>query len=86
MSVLRDASFVSDYPADSIWRSHSFYFWVFVFAAIIVILTTIIRSFLYAFIIRKMVDWLVMDLVTKILKTKQSFFDVTPNGEIMVRL
>ena len=43
------------------------------------------RSFVFAYCIRKVVDWLVMTLVTKVLRTKQSFFDVTPKGEIMAR-
>jgi len=84
MSVLRNQGF-QDLPDDSIWKSHQFYFSVFVISAVIIILATIIRAFLYSYFVRKMVDWLVMGLVTKVLQTKQYYFDITPKGEIMAR-
>jgi ABC-type multidrug transport system fused ATPase/permease subunit len=82
---MRNEGFTKNLPSDSIWKNDKFYFYVFVGVAVGVITATIIRSILYAIFIRKIVDKLVMDLLTKILKTKQRFFDVTPKGEIMAR-
>ena len=75
MSVLRNGT---EIDPNSIWSESSSYFWVLIGSSVVIIIATVLRSITFAYLIKKMVDWLILDLAKKLLKTKQSFFDTTP--------
>ncbi len=71
---------------ESVWLNNNFYMLGFLIAGLGVILGTLAKSVAFSIMIKRVVDELIMSLVSGLLNTKQRFFDVKPKGEIMARL
>jgi ABC-type multidrug transport system fused ATPase/permease subunit len=71
---------------ESVWLNNNFYMLGFLVAGLGIIIATLAKSVAFSIMIKRIVDELIMSLVSRLLKTKQRFFDVKPKGEIMARL
>ena len=86
MSFLRGDLPFEGITKESFWHSNNFYMYGFLVAGVGVVVGTIAKSVNFSLLVKRIVDELIMSLVSKLLETKQRFYDVTPKGEIMARL